>query len=89
MSGIKRYGWSTDMMEKWDDGDYVLHSDHEAEVASLRAEVEKVRKDALQIAQTLAWQCFGECRGFSDGLISTHEALAIAAKIQDAMGASA
>lgn len=43
MSGIKRYSWSTDMMEKWDDGDYVLHSDHEAEVARLRAELEKVR----------------------------------------------
>ncbi len=70
-------------------GRYVLYSDHKAEIVRLRAEVEAVRKDALQIAQTLAWQCFGECRGFSDGLISTHEALAIAIKIKDAMGASA
>lgn len=59
------------------------------EADRLRAEVEGLRKDALQIAQTLAWQCFGECRGFSDGLISTHEALAIATKIQDEMGESA
>lgn len=33
MSGIKRYSWSTDFMECWDDGDYVLNSDHESEIA--------------------------------------------------------
>ncbi|WP_439448676.1 hypothetical protein [Stenotrophomonas sp. ATs4] len=38
---IKRYD-SNDGCEIADDGPYVLHSDHEAEVARLRAEVEKV-----------------------------------------------
>lgn len=37
MSGINRFGFG---------GVYVLHSDHEAEVARLRAEVEAYRKDA-------------------------------------------
>lgn len=40
---MKRYSWSTDFMEWWDDGDYVLFSDYEAEVARLRAEVEVLR----------------------------------------------
>lgn len=43
---MKRYSWSTDFMEWWDDGDYVLYSEHEEEVTRLRAEVEEYRKDA-------------------------------------------
>lgn len=44
MSGIKRIGWhGVHGMQDDANGDYVLHSDHEAEVARLRAEVEKIR----------------------------------------------
>jgi hypothetical protein len=27
------------------------------------------------VAQTLAWLSYGECRGFSEGLLSTNDAL--------------
>lgn len=37
---MKRYSWSTEFMEWWDDGDYVLYSDHETEVARLTEEIE-------------------------------------------------
>lgn len=43
---MKRYSWSTDFMEWWDDGDYVLYSDHEAEISRLHAEIDAYRKDA-------------------------------------------
>jgi 3-methyladenine DNA glycosylase/8-oxoguanine DNA glycosylase len=47
MSGIKRIGWhGVHGMQNDANGEYVLHSDHEAEVTRLRAEVEKYRKDA-------------------------------------------
>ncbi len=52
---MKRYSWSTDFMEWWDDGDYVLYSDHEAEVARLRAEVEGLRSVANAARQVAAW----------------------------------
>lgn len=52
MSGIKRFnhgvceypGGIFSEMNQEADGDYVLHSDHEAEVARLRAEVEENEK---------------------------------------------
>lgn len=52
MSGIKRFnhgvceypGGTFSEMNQEADGDYVLHSDHEAEVARLRAEVEENEK---------------------------------------------
>lgn len=44
---MKRYSWSTDFMEWWDDGDYVLYSDHEEEIAHLRAELQNAAKAAL------------------------------------------
>lgn len=45
MSGIKRIGWhGVHGMQDDANGDYVLHSDHEAEVARLRAEVEGLRR---------------------------------------------
>ena len=47
---MKRYSWSTDFMEWWDDGDYVLYSDHEAEVARLRAEVEGLKSKADELS---------------------------------------
>lgn len=54
MSGIKRFNHDTceypggifSEMNREADGDYVLHSDHEADVARLSAEVEAYRKDA-------------------------------------------
>lgn len=52
MSGIKRYeiGYipfeEEPSMAYSKTGDYVAYSDHEAEVARLRAEAEKYRKDA-------------------------------------------
>ncbi|MCX2894836.1 hypothetical protein ORG27_14750 [Stenotrophomonas lactitubi] len=42
---INRYD-SNDGCEIADEGPYVLHSDHEAEIARLRVEVEKYRVDA-------------------------------------------
>ncbi|MFV7455453.1 hypothetical protein ACNPMX_11770 [Stenotrophomonas maltophilia] len=46
-SEITRFNHVTDWgMERDARGDYVLYSDHEAEVARLRAEVEAYRKDA-------------------------------------------
>ena len=40
MNEIKRIGWhGVHGMQEDENGDYVLHSDHEAEVARLRAEV--------------------------------------------------
>lgn len=55
MSGIKRFnhgvceypGGIFSEMNKEANGDYVLHSDHEAEVARLRAELQKAAKAAL------------------------------------------
>ncbi len=42
--GVCEYpGGTFSEMNQEADGDYVLHSDHEAEVARLRAELEKVR----------------------------------------------
>jgi len=50
MSGIRRYSWNGLYgMEELHDGDYVLHSDHEAEVDCLRAEVEGLRKDTERL----------------------------------------
>ncbi|WWA79525.1 hypothetical protein Kintu_gp33c [Xanthomonas phage Kintu] len=46
MNEIKRYDWVEDGMSLHSEGDFVLHSDHEAEIARLRAEVEAYRKDA-------------------------------------------
>lgn len=48
MSGIKRWYYSElyNEIRQEDHGKYVLHSDHDAEVARLRAEVEKYRADA-------------------------------------------
>lgn len=46
MSQINRYD-SNDSCEIADDGPYVLHSDHEAEVARLRAELQNAAKAAL------------------------------------------
>lgn len=47
MSEIKRIGWhGIHGMQRDASGEYVLHPDHEAEVARLRAEVEAYRKDA-------------------------------------------
>lgn len=55
MSGIKRFnhgvceypGGTFSEMNQEDDGDYVLHSDHEAEVARLRAELNAATKAGL------------------------------------------
>lgn len=43
MSGIKRWDWVNQMVRGDDGGRFVKYADHEAEVARLRAEVEKVR----------------------------------------------
>ena len=60
MSGIKRISWNGEHgMEELPDGDYVLHSDHEAEVARLRAEVEKNRKDAERYREAIGIVCEG------------------------------
>ena len=49
MNEIKRWDFdaSIDAMDEFDDGEYVLCSDHEAEVARLRAEVQGLR-DGLE-----------------------------------------
>lgn len=48
MSEIKRIGWhGVHGMQRDVSGDYVLHSDHEAEVARLRAELQNAAKAAL------------------------------------------
>lgn len=48
MSEITRFSWNGLYgMEELPDGDYVLHSDHEAEVARLRAELQNAAKAAL------------------------------------------
>jgi len=47
---VTRWDWDyEETFAKWD-GDYVLHSDHEAEVARLRAEVEGLRTTLEVIA---------------------------------------
>ena len=51
---------------------------HAAEVQALTAELERVREVLREVAQTLAWQSFGECRGFSDNLLSPLEAYNLA-----------
>lgn len=54
MSGIQRYdiGFRVDAsgasMIYDDHGDYVLHDDHAAEIASLRTETEALRVDAMR-----------------------------------------
>lgn len=51
---ITRFSWNGLYgMEELPDGDYVLHSDHEAEVARLRAEVERLRSAASEVADFL------------------------------------
>ncbi|HFF3031965.1 TPA: hypothetical protein ACGCGJ_000435 [Stenotrophomonas maltophilia] len=50
-SEIKRIGWhGVHGMQDDANGDYVLHSDHEAEIARLRAEVEGLRNALEKIA---------------------------------------
>lgn len=61
MSGIKRFNHATceypggifSEMNREADGDYVLHSDHEAEVARLSAEVERLRLVVSQVTECL------------------------------------
>ncbi len=47
MSHIKRWSQcpSDEQIHESEDGDYVLHSDHEAEVARLRAEISELKDD--------------------------------------------
>lgn len=49
MSGIKRYDHVSYGMVSDRNGEYIFHSDHEAEVARLRAEAERLRNE-LRIA---------------------------------------
>lgn len=46
MSGIKRYDHVSYGMVSDPNGEYIFHSDHDAEVARLRAEVEGLRVKA-------------------------------------------
>ncbi|OBU59220.1 hypothetical protein [Stenotrophomonas maltophilia] len=50
MGRIKRYHWNGDQSRT---GELVLHSDHEAEVARLRAEVEGLRLVVSQVTECL------------------------------------
>lgn len=47
MSGIKRYDHVSYGMVSDPNGEYIFHSDHEAEVARLRAELQNAAKAAL------------------------------------------
>lgn len=40
-----------------------------------QARIERLESALRDVAQTLAWMQHGECRGFSDGLLTTNEAL--------------
>lgn len=51
---------------------------HRAELATLRAENERLREALREVTQTLSWQCFGECRGISDNLLEARDAVALA-----------
>ena len=42
---------------------------------ALAAERDALAAQLAEVAQVLAWQCFGECRGFSENLLSPHVAL--------------
>ena len=45
----------------------------------MSAAVTKELLEALkEVSQALAWQCFGECRGFSDRLLPPDEAVSLA-----------
>jgi chromosome segregation ATPase len=50
----------------------------EAKLDASEAREEKLREALKEVSQTLAWIAFGECRGFSDNLLSTSKALAVA-----------
>lgn len=50
----------------------------DAELATLRAENERLRDALREVMQTLSWQYFGECRGISDNLLEPSDAVAIA-----------
>lgn len=55
MNEIKRIGWhGVHGMQEDADGDYVLHSDHEAEIARLRAEVDVGEKNLAAAMDQLA-----------------------------------
>ena len=80
MSGVKRFSWNGLYgMEELADGDYVLHSDHEAEVARLRAELQNAAKAALD---AVALSCEKEreadaLRTEVEGLRTTLEVIAV------------
>lgn len=75
-SEITRFNHVTDWgMERDARGDYVLYSDHEAEVARLRAEVEGLREVLKKAWEDVNWMTNDgallsrECFGYLDAAI--------------------
>lgn len=59
-------------------GDIHVEYVREDSIEAMTAELERMRQVLKEVAQTLAWQSFGECRGFSDNLLSPLEAYNLA-----------
>lgn len=60
MSGIQRYDRTSLSMWPSEDGLYVRYSDHEAEVARMRAEVEGLRSEIYGLRLILALVDMGD-----------------------------
>lgn len=74
--GIPGYGW----LEPFSDADMPLIEEEFARdiIEAFDAQNTQILilTDALRdVAQTLAWMQHGKCRGYSDGLLTTNEAL--------------
>jgi hypothetical protein len=50
----------------------------QAASAARSAEIQQLREALKETAQSLAWLSFGECRGFSDNLLPSNQALELA-----------
>ncbi len=97
MSGVDRWYFDveTDDYEMDDDGDYVLYSDHAAEIARLRAEADALRVDAMRWRHARKLLRADEIQAGADSLARSgglfNEAVNVAADnaIDAAMGADA
>lgn len=49
-----------------------------AAILELQAERDRLRVALGEVTQALAWQCFGECRGYSENLMPPSEAVVLA-----------
>ena len=77
-TGLARSGLPEYEIHWSDIGECIAERVHGEAEAHLIAAAPELLKALREVAQTLAWHQHGECRGFSDYLFSTADALSMA-----------